>query len=159
MGSNPTQPDVMSVAQRVLNASGYWISDLIGLSGWIGCRSRSLFCFGGFGASDAAVPSFLSLSAAEIIRKSSAKAWIAVLAGYCCATASFATRFHSAEPLQGPCGQPLVWDYYIPNNEGVAQQPQIRGCPQGSCSGPAKWNLVAEEALAQQYPANTAIQT
>ncbi|GBO10637.1 hypothetical protein AVEN_225451-1 [Araneus ventricosus] len=49
MGSNPTQPDVMSVVQRVLNASGYWISGLIGLSGWIGCRSRSLLCFGGFG--------------------------------------------------------------------------------------------------------------
>ncbi|GBO10636.1 hypothetical protein AVEN_225450-1 [Araneus ventricosus] len=109
-------------------------------------------------ASDAAVPSFLSLSAAEIIRKSSAKAWIAVLAGYCCATASSATRFHSAGPLQDPCRQPLVWDYYIPTNEGVAQQPQIRSCPQGSCSGPTKWNLVAEEAVAQQHPANTAIQ-
>ncbi|GBL81522.1 Putative protein in type-1 retrotransposable element R1DM [Araneus ventricosus] len=45
----------------------------------------------------------------------------------------------------------------IPTNEGVAQQPHTRGCPQGSCSGPSLWNLVAEEALEQQYPANIAI--
>ncbi|GBM42308.1 hypothetical protein AVEN_235018-1 [Araneus ventricosus] len=62
-----------------------------------------------FRPSDAAVPSFLSLSAAEIIRKSSAKACIAVLVGYCCARASFATRLHSAGPLQNPFGQPLVY--------------------------------------------------
>ncbi|GBM11109.1 hypothetical protein AVEN_220248-1 [Araneus ventricosus] len=45
MGSNPTQPDVRSVIQRVFEwiwLLDYWISGLIGLSGWIGCRSRSL---------------------------------------------------------------------------------------------------------------------
>ncbi|GBM03743.1 hypothetical protein AVEN_148599-1, partial [Araneus ventricosus] len=45
-------------------------------------------------ASDAAVPSFISLSAAAIIRKSSVTTWIAVLAGYCYARASSATRFY-----------------------------------------------------------------
>ncbi|GBO27258.1 hypothetical protein AVEN_273215-1 [Araneus ventricosus] len=49
MFSNPIQPDVMSVVQRVLKASGYCIYGLIGLSGWNGCRSRSLLGFGGFG--------------------------------------------------------------------------------------------------------------
>ncbi|GBN31923.1 Putative protein in type-1 retrotransposable element R1DM [Araneus ventricosus] len=37
----------------------------------------------------------------------------------------------------------------IPTNEEVTQQPQTRGCPQVSCSGPALWNLVAEEAFEQ----------
>ncbi|GBM50305.1 hypothetical protein AVEN_219074-1 [Araneus ventricosus] len=46
VGSNSTQPDVMSFIQRALHGSGYWISCLIGLSGWIGCRSRSLLVFG-----------------------------------------------------------------------------------------------------------------
>ncbi|GBM58287.1 hypothetical protein AVEN_220203-1 [Araneus ventricosus] len=46
----------------------------------------------------------------------------------------------------------------IPTNEGVAQHIQTTGCPQGSCSGPALWNLVADEALKQQYPAGTSIQ-
>ncbi|GBN30479.1 hypothetical protein AVEN_206380-1, partial [Araneus ventricosus] len=46
-----------------------WFAQLSLLSG---CISR---------ASDAAVPSFISLSVAAIIRKSSAKVWIAVLAG------------------------------------------------------------------------------
>ncbi|GBM05270.1 hypothetical protein AVEN_181643-1 [Araneus ventricosus] len=49
VSSNPTQPDVMSVVQGVLYGSGYWFSGLIGLSGWIGCRSRSLLVFDGFG--------------------------------------------------------------------------------------------------------------
>ncbi|GBN26350.1 hypothetical protein AVEN_233386-1 [Araneus ventricosus] len=43
----------------------------------------------------------------------------------------------------------------IPTNEGLAQQTQTRGCPQGSCSGPALWNLVVDEALNAAYPANT----
>ncbi|GBM03042.1 hypothetical protein AVEN_14554-1 [Araneus ventricosus] len=65
-----------------------------------------------FRAYDADMPSFLSLSAAAIIRKSSAKNWIAVLAGYCCARASSSTRFHSAGTLQDSCGQPLVCGCY-----------------------------------------------
>ncbi|GBM22558.1 hypothetical protein AVEN_183986-1 [Araneus ventricosus] len=35
----------------------------------------------------------------------------------------------------------------IPTNDGVAQHIKTRGCPQGSRSGPALWNLVADEAL------------
>ncbi|GBN38591.1 Putative protein in type-1 retrotransposable element R1DM, partial [Araneus ventricosus] len=46
----------------------------------------------------------------------------------------------------------------IPTNNGIAQQPQSRGCPQGSCSGPALWNLVADDALAGPFPENTNIQ-
>ncbi|GBN78316.1 Putative protein in type-1 retrotransposable element R1DM [Araneus ventricosus] len=46
----------------------------------------------------------------------------------------------------------------IPTNEGVAQHIQTTGCPKGSCSGSALWNLVADEALKQQYPAGTLIQ-
>ncbi|GBN79917.1 hypothetical protein AVEN_84347-1 [Araneus ventricosus] len=46
----------------------------------------------------------------------------------------------------------------IPSNEGLAQQTQTRGCPQGSCSGPALWNLVADEALSATLPVNTSIQ-
>ncbi|GBM22055.1 Putative protein in type-1 retrotransposable element R1DM [Araneus ventricosus] len=46
----------------------------------------------------------------------------------------------------------------IPTNEGLAQQRQTRGCPQGSCSGPALWNLVADEVLGATFPENTTIQ-
>ncbi|GBO09341.1 hypothetical protein AVEN_123914-2-1, partial [Araneus ventricosus] len=46
----------------------------------------------------------------------------------------------------------------IPTNEGLAQQKQTRGCPQGSCSGPALWNLVADEVLSATFPENTNIQ-
>ncbi|GBN93600.1 Retrovirus-related Pol polyprotein from type-1 retrotransposable element R1, partial [Araneus ventricosus] len=40
----------------------------------------------------------------------------------------------------------------------MAHKQQTRGCPQGSCSGPALWNLIADEALAMPYPSNTSIQ-
>ncbi|GBO09339.1 Putative protein in type-1 retrotransposable element R1DM [Araneus ventricosus] len=46
----------------------------------------------------------------------------------------------------------------IPTNNGIAQQPQSRGCPQGSCSGPALWNLVADDALTGPFPENTNVQ-
>ncbi|GBM19201.1 hypothetical protein AVEN_79911-1 [Araneus ventricosus] len=46
VGSNPTQLDVTSVVQIVLNESSYCISGLIGL---YCCRSRPLFVFGVFG--------------------------------------------------------------------------------------------------------------
>ncbi|GBM54735.1 Retrovirus-related Pol polyprotein from type-1 retrotransposable element R1 [Araneus ventricosus] len=42
--------------------------------------------------------------------------------------------------------------------EGTALRKQKQGCPQGSCSGPALWNLVANEVLMQQWPNNVAIQ-
>ncbi|GBO19757.1 Retrovirus-related Pol polyprotein from type-1 retrotransposable element R1 [Araneus ventricosus] len=43
-------------------------------------------------------------------------------------------------------------------SEGTALRKQNQGCPQGSCSGPAVWNLVANEVLIQQWPNNVAIQ-
>ncbi|GBO12450.1 Putative protein in type-1 retrotransposable element R1DM, partial [Araneus ventricosus] len=42
--------------------------------------------------------------------------------------------------------------------EGAAIRDQKQGCPQGSCSGPALWNLVANEILQENWPINTSIQ-
>ncbi|GBM69460.1 Retrovirus-related Pol polyprotein from type-1 retrotransposable element R1 [Araneus ventricosus] len=39
-----------------------------------------------------------------------------------------------------------------------ATKDQKQGCPQGSCSGPALWNLVANEILYQVWPDNVNIQ-
>ncbi|GBL66849.1 hypothetical protein AVEN_211241-1 [Araneus ventricosus] len=36
--------------------------------------------------------------------------------------------------------------------QGRATKDQKQGCPQGSCSGPALWNLVANEILNQVWP-------
>ncbi|GIY57440.1 hypothetical protein CEXT_761641 [Caerostris extrusa] len=33
-----------------------------------------------------------------------------------------------------------------------------RGCPQGSCSGPLFWNLIADDALNLQLPLNCKLQ-
>ncbi|GBM28840.1 Retrovirus-related Pol polyprotein from type-1 retrotransposable element R1 [Araneus ventricosus] len=41
---------------------------------------------------------------------------------------------------------------------GRATKEQKQGCPQGSCSGPALWNLVANEILNQVWPDNVHIQ-
>ncbi|GBN37460.1 hypothetical protein AVEN_88087-1 [Araneus ventricosus] len=46
----------------------------------------------------------------------------------------------------------------ITTNEGVTQHTQIRGCPQGFCSGPALWNLVAQGALNYNYSADVHLQ-
>ncbi|GBL98131.1 hypothetical protein AVEN_60932-1, partial [Araneus ventricosus] len=42
--------------------------------------------------------------------------------------------------------------------EGPAIRDQKQGCPQGSCSGPALWNLVANEIPQENWPINTSIQ-
>ncbi|XP_055951422.1 uncharacterized protein LOC129987468 [Argiope bruennichi] len=42
--------------------------------------------------------------------------------------------------------------------EGPAVRAQRQGCPQGSCSGPALWNLVSNDILQQDWPENTTIQ-
>ncbi|GBL97973.1 Retrovirus-related Pol polyprotein from type-1 retrotransposable element R1 [Araneus ventricosus] len=42
--------------------------------------------------------------------------------------------------------------------QGRATKDQKQGCPQGSCSGPAMWNLVANEILNQVWPDNVHIQ-
>ncbi|GBM11259.1 Retrovirus-related Pol polyprotein from type-1 retrotransposable element R1 [Araneus ventricosus] len=42
--------------------------------------------------------------------------------------------------------------------QGRATKDQKQGCPQGSCSGPALWNLVAIEILNQVWPDNVHIQ-
>ncbi|GBO08763.1 Putative protein in type-1 retrotransposable element R1DM [Araneus ventricosus] len=42
--------------------------------------------------------------------------------------------------------------------EGPAIRDQKQGCPQGSYSGPALWNLVANEILQENWPINTSIQ-
>ncbi|GBN55658.1 hypothetical protein AVEN_122959-1 [Araneus ventricosus] len=36
--------------------------------------------------------------------------------------------------------------------QGRATKDKKQGCPQGSCSGPALWNLVANEILNQVWP-------
>ncbi|GBM07978.1 Putative protein in type-1 retrotransposable element R1DM [Araneus ventricosus] len=41
---------------------------------------------------------------------------------------------------------------------GPIIKPQAKGCPQGSCSGPALWNLVANSALNIQWPSEVHIQ-
>ncbi|GBM31783.1 hypothetical protein AVEN_56891-1 [Araneus ventricosus] len=43
--------------------------------------------------------------------------------------------------------------------QGRATKEQKQGCPQGSCSGPALWNLVANEILNQVWPDNVHIQS
>ncbi|GBN05164.1 hypothetical protein AVEN_230503-1 [Araneus ventricosus] len=42
--------------------------------------------------------------------------------------------------------------------QGRATKDQKQGCPQGSCSGPALWNLVANKILNQVWPDNVHIQ-
>ncbi|GBM41030.1 Putative protein in type-1 retrotransposable element R1DM [Araneus ventricosus] len=42
--------------------------------------------------------------------------------------------------------------------QGRATNEQKQGCPQGSCSGPVLWNLVANEILNQVWPDNVHIQ-
>ncbi|GBM11094.1 Putative protein in type-1 retrotransposable element R1DM [Araneus ventricosus] len=42
--------------------------------------------------------------------------------------------------------------------EGPAIRDQKQGCPQGSYSGPAVWNLVGNEILQENWPINTRIQ-
>ncbi|GBM95806.1 hypothetical protein AVEN_165506-1 [Araneus ventricosus] len=41
----------------------------------------------------------------------------------------------------------------------TSDQDQKQGCPQGSCSGPSLWNVVANEILLENWPINTSIQT
>ncbi|GBO03790.1 hypothetical protein AVEN_24227-1 [Araneus ventricosus] len=42
--------------------------------------------------------------------------------------------------------------------QGSATKEQKKGCPQGSCSGPALWNLIANEILNQVWSDNVHIQ-
>ncbi|GBL76549.1 Retrovirus-related Pol polyprotein from type-1 retrotransposable element R1 [Araneus ventricosus] len=42
--------------------------------------------------------------------------------------------------------------------EGSVLWEQTRGCPQGSCSGPAFWNIVADEILLVQWPQGVNLQ-
>ncbi|GBM73337.1 Retrovirus-related Pol polyprotein from type-1 retrotransposable element R1 [Araneus ventricosus] len=42
--------------------------------------------------------------------------------------------------------------------DGIAIRDQLKGCPQGSCSGPALWNLVINDLLRTSWPENTHIQ-
>ncbi|GBM42184.1 hypothetical protein AVEN_261160-1 [Araneus ventricosus] len=37
-------------------------------------------------------------------------------------------------------------------SEGPVLWEQTQGCPQGSCSGPAFWNILADEMFAVQWP-------
>ncbi|GBM16328.1 Retrovirus-related Pol polyprotein from type-1 retrotransposable element R1 [Araneus ventricosus] len=43
-------------------------------------------------------------------------------------------------------------------NEGPALWKHTQGCPQGSCSGPAFWNIVADEILSVQWPQGVHLQ-
>ncbi|GBM52054.1 hypothetical protein AVEN_23288-1 [Araneus ventricosus] len=43
-------------------------------------------------------------------------------------------------------------------SQGRATKDKKQGCPQGSCSGLALWNLVANEILNQVWPDNVHIQ-
>ncbi|GBN22539.1 hypothetical protein AVEN_268172-1 [Araneus ventricosus] len=52
----------------------------------------------------------------------------------------------------------LLEERKIVKKQTKAQKTQKRCCPQGSCSGPALWNLVTDEALWATYPENTCIQ-
>ncbi|GBN27866.1 hypothetical protein AVEN_224231-1 [Araneus ventricosus] len=44
------------------------------------------------------------------------------------------------------------------NPQGRSAKDQKQGCPQGSCCGPALWNLVANEILNHVWPHNVHIQ-
>ncbi|GBM10912.1 hypothetical protein AVEN_171405-1 [Araneus ventricosus] len=41
---------------------------------------------------------------------------------------------------------------------GPATLPQHRGCPQGSCTGPAYWNLAVKEVLTESWPQEVHLQ-
>ncbi|GBN83197.1 hypothetical protein AVEN_112636-1 [Araneus ventricosus] len=43
-------------------------------------------------------------------------------------------------------------------SEGPVLWEQTQGCPQGSCSGPAFWNMVADEILSVQWPQGVHLQ-
>ncbi|GBM63399.1 hypothetical protein AVEN_82254-1 [Araneus ventricosus] len=43
-------------------------------------------------------------------------------------------------------------------SEGPVLWEQTRGCPQGSCSGPAFWNIVVDEILSVQWPQGVHLQ-
>ncbi|GBN25697.1 Retrovirus-related Pol polyprotein from type-1 retrotransposable element R1, partial [Araneus ventricosus] len=43
-------------------------------------------------------------------------------------------------------------------SEGPVLWEQTQGCPQGSCSGPAFWNIVADEILSVQWPQGVHLQ-
>ncbi|GBO34625.1 hypothetical protein AVEN_155624-1 [Araneus ventricosus] len=43
-------------------------------------------------------------------------------------------------------------------SEGTVLWEQTQGCPQGSCSGPAFWNIVADEILSVQWPQGVHLQ-
>ncbi|GBM55806.1 Putative protein in type-1 retrotransposable element R1DM [Araneus ventricosus] len=46
----------------------------------------------------------------------------------------------------------------INTSQGPATWNQQQGCPQGSCTGPAFWNLVADEVLQQDWPQGVHLQ-
>ncbi|KAG8174720.1 hypothetical protein JTE90_025063 [Oedothorax gibbosus] len=41
---------------------------------------------------------------------------------------------------------------YLPNGDMEISKAVERGCPQGSCSGPLLWNMIADEALKLNWP-------
>ncbi|GBM99548.1 hypothetical protein AVEN_48232-1 [Araneus ventricosus] len=43
-------------------------------------------------------------------------------------------------------------------SEGPVLWEQTQGCPQGSCSGPAFWNITADEILSVQWPQGVHLQ-
>ncbi|GBM41300.1 hypothetical protein AVEN_202892-1 [Araneus ventricosus] len=43
-------------------------------------------------------------------------------------------------------------------NEGPVLWEQTQGCPQGSCSGPSFWNIVADEILSVLWPQGVHLQ-
>ncbi|GBM51043.1 hypothetical protein AVEN_123860-1 [Araneus ventricosus] len=43
-------------------------------------------------------------------------------------------------------------------SEGSVLWEQTQGCPQGSCSGPAFWNIPADEVLSMQGPQGVHLQ-
>ncbi|GBL94152.1 hypothetical protein AVEN_163483-1 [Araneus ventricosus] len=56
------------------------------------------------------------------------------------------------------CTYPTGRQETLNTPQGPATLPQHRGCPQGSCTGPAFWNLVANEVLIQSWPERVHLQ-
>ncbi|GBM86107.1 hypothetical protein AVEN_122832-1 [Araneus ventricosus] len=66
------------------------------------------------------------------------------------------TKSNISETLEGLLSNRKV---AIQTSDGSAVWNQTQGCPQGSCTSPLFWNIVADEILKTDWPKETHLQT